>query len=155
MTASGQTSSEERRELLAAVLDTLIPASEDGRMPGCGELGAAESVAAWIEASPAGDGALASILDAIDASARAAGRPFLEGTQSERAAAVAAVAAEQPDLFGLLWQATLIAYYQHPSICRKLGLRPGPPYPKGYEVPDTDFSLLEPVRTKQRLYRDA
>ena len=142
-----------QRDLLEAVLDTLIPRSEDGRMPGCGELGVADFVTARVESSPAGTGTLASILDAIEAAAQAARGPFLKCTGDERGAAVAAVAAEHGDLFEILWQSTLVAYYQHPRICRELGLRSGPPYPEGYELGDSDLSLLDPVRGKPPFYR--
>ena len=39
---------------------------------------------------------------------------------------------------------------------RSLGLEPRPPYPQGYEVEAGDYdSLLEPVRARGRLWRQA
>src|SRR6516162_1999713 len=40
-------------------------------------------------------------------------------------------------------------------VMRSLGLEPRPPYPKGFEVEQGDWSLLDPVRARPKLYRDA
>jgi hypothetical protein len=38
---------------------------------------------------------------------------------------------------------------------RSLGMEPRPPYPKGFAVEQGDWSLLDPVRARPTLYRDA
>ncbi len=122
-------------------------------MPAGGELGIADSVVAHVASLPEGGGILEGIVDAIEAAARSTGTPFLESTQEQRVAAVAAVSTTHAELFEALWTATLVAYYQHPRICQELGLRPGPPYPEGYEVADTNLSLLDPVRIRAPFWR--
>lgn len=47
----------------------------------------------------------------------------------------------------------LEAYYQDPRVQQAHGRRPGPPFPEGYDVPQGDWSLLEPVRSKPPMYR--
>ena len=44
---------------------------------------------------------------------------------------------------------------RHGSVVEGLGLEDRPPYPKGYEVEAGDLSLLDPVRARPKLYRDA
>ncbi len=40
------------------------------------------------------------------------------------------------------------------SVERSPGMEPRPPYPQGFEVEDGDWSLLEPVRARGKIYRD-
>jgi hypothetical protein len=47
----------------------------------------------------------------------------------------------------------LQCYYRDDRVMRSLGLEVRPPYPKGFEVEQGDWSLLDPVRARPRLYR--
>ncbi len=145
---------EAQTTLLTAVLDELIPASGDGRMPAAGELGLAASVGTVMSARPASACLLSPGLDAIEKEAQAAGSPFPDGDKDSKAAVIGAVSAAHPEFFEALWSATLVAYYQHPRVVAELGLRPGPPFPDGYEVEPSDEKLLAPVRAKARMYRE-
>lgn len=49
----------------------------------------------------------------------------------------------------------LQCYYRDDRVMRSLGMEPRAPFPKGFEVEPGDWSLLEPVRTRPRLWRDA
>ena len=40
-------------------------------------------------------------------------------------------------------------------VMRSLGMEPRPLFPKGFEVEQGDWSLLDPVRARPKLYRDA
>jgi hypothetical protein len=44
-------------------------------------------------------------------------------------------------------------YFSDPSVMRTLGVPPRPPFPVGYKVPETDWSLLEPVKQRGPIYR--
>jgi hypothetical protein len=48
---------------------------------------------------------------------------------------------------------TFAAYYQHPRVLALLGAEARAPYPKGYEVEESDLGLLDPVRRRPPLYR--
>jgi hypothetical protein len=37
---------------------------------------------------------------------------------------------------------------------RSLGMEPRPPWPKGFDVPQGDWFLLEPVCARGKIYRD-
>ena len=46
-------------------------------------------------------------------------------------------------------------YYRDDRVLTAIGVEPRPPFPKGYEVPQGDWSLLDPVRARGPIYRDA
>jgi hypothetical protein len=50
--------------------------------------------------------------------------------------------------------ATVTCYYQQDRVLEGLGMEARPPYPKGYQVPQGDLSLLDPVIARGRIYRD-
>jgi hypothetical protein len=45
-------------------------------------------------------------------------------------------------------------YYRDDRVMRSLGMEPRPPFPKGFEVEQGDWSLLDPVRARPRIWRD-
>jgi hypothetical protein len=48
----------------------------------------------------------------------------------------------------------LQCYYRDDRVMRSLGLEVRPPYPNGFEVEQGDWSLLDPVRARRKLYRE-
>lgn len=48
----------------------------------------------------------------------------------------------------------LQCYYRDDRVMRSLGLEVRPPFPKGFEVEQGDWSLLDPVRERPKLYRE-
>jgi hypothetical protein len=133
-------------ELLDAILDTLIPASADGRMPGAGSLGFADTIREQTQA--AGE-----MLAAGLAAAEAAG--FAKLDPEARVTVLRELEKTQPGFVPTLYMLTCIAYYQHPSVLVGLGLEPRPPHPKGYELEPGNLTALERVRARGKLWRDA
>lgn len=54
-----------------------------------------------------------------------------------------------------LGRVMLQAYYRDDRVVRSLGLEPRPPFPKGHTLEQGDWSLLDPVRARPKLWRDA
>jgi hypothetical protein len=132
--------------LLSLILDTLIPASPDGRMPGAGSLGLADAVRAEISAAT----------DIVGAGLSAAEeRGFADLDDAGRTAALREIESEQPAFIPTLFVPTCIAYYQHPNVMVALGMEPRPPYPKGYVLEPGNLDALERVRNRGKFYRDA
>jgi hypothetical protein len=50
---------------------------------------------------------------------------------------------------------TVQCYYRDDRVMRSLGMEARPPFPKGFEVEQGDWSLLDAVRARPKLYRDA
>lgn len=140
-------------ERLDAVLNLIVPPSADGRMPGAAEVGVpAYLYAEAAEALPV----LGDELDQIERRSRARfARGFLALAQDERKALVEELRAQMPAFMNRLAMETLACYYQHDRVLEGLSLEARPPYPKGYEVVQGDLSLLDPVRARGKIYRDA
>jgi hypothetical protein len=145
----------QRRDLLRDVLNEIIPASEDAGFPGAGELGLGESLTEMLaqrpELEPLFEAGLASVrrlAEGRDA------RGFGALPRSERVAVLREVEASEPGFFGVLRMQTYLGYYSHREVTELLGVQ-NPPQPDGYDLEPGDLSLLEPVRRRSRIYRDA
>ena len=93
---------------------------------------------------------------ALDGAARDRGAAgFAEFDAAERPGLVAEIASEHPALVPALILHTYAAYYQHPRVVEALGIETWPPHPKGYELEAGDLELLDAVRARRKLYRDA
>lgn len=143
--------------LLDALLDEIVPAGADGRVPGAGVLG----VAAFLAERAADDPALAdSIRKALTVTARLADDhgAHLEALDAAgRVAVVEALERESPEAFAALLRHTYMGYYSRADIRPHFGLSSRPTQPDGYAVPDDDpdemAALLAPVRARGRCYR--
>ena len=62
-------------------------------------------------------------------------------------------ATESPPMTALV-NATVRCYYRDDRVMRSLGMEPRPPFPKGFDIPQGDWSLLDPVRARGRVYRE-
>ena len=140
---------------LAAVLDALVPPSDDGRRPGAGALGLADRIAEAMRKSPDLGVAVRQGLVSLGALARERGAAGFEALPApEREAVLRELAAREPGFLpGLLFH-TYAGYYQHPQVLEGIGLEPRPPFPKGYAMEASDLdALLAPVRRREPLYR--
>jgi hypothetical protein len=52
-----------------------------------------------------------------------------------------------------LVRVVLLCYYRDDRVMRSLGQEPRPPFPKGHVVEQGDWSLLDPVRARPKMYR--
>ena len=69
------------------------------------------------------------------------------------AAGMALLASEGP-VVTALGRTVLQCYYRDDRVMRALGLEPRPPYPKGHVLEQGDWSLLDAVRGRPRMWRD-
>jgi hypothetical protein len=136
----------------AAVLDEVIPA-RGSALPGAGGLGLGAFVADQLgEAVPVVAGALAD----LDARAQAAGAAdFASLDAGARGEMLRAVASAHPGFLEALIFHLYAGYYHHPQVMEALGLEGRPPFPEGYPLELGDLDLLDPVRQRPRLYREA
>jgi hypothetical protein len=54
-----------------------------------------------------------------------------------------------------LGRVILQCYYRDDRVVRSFGLEPRPPFPKGHTLEQGDWSLLDAVRGRPKLWRDA
>ncbi len=53
----------------------------------------------------------------------------------------------------LLMSTIVQCYYQDDRVMVALDMEPRPPFPEGYEVEQGDWSLLDPVKARDKFYR--
>jgi hypothetical protein len=144
----------ERQRDLAAVLDTLVPPSADGRLPGAGELGLARAIEEKMREQPELRPAVADGLEALGALARETGAAsFADVPAAERADLLNRASAEAPAFLPGLVFHTYNAYYHQAPVLEALGVPPRPPFPEGYVVAPMDESLVDRVRRREPLWR--
>ncbi len=120
----------EELDLLTAVLDALIPASDDGRFPGAGSLGCARQVARNCSKVP---GLLELVRCGLRELAESSRARWNEPFEVLRLEAREQLLAHQSFVLPLLIQAYIV-YYQQPAVLAALGLEPRPPHPQGYAM---------------------
>ncbi len=131
-----------------AVLDTLIPASGDGKLPGAGRLGLASEVAAAIEGNEHAAALVEDGLEAVRDATAGSNGGFAALDLPARVEAIEAQLKAHPRLIPSITTPLYFAYYQHPTVLVGLGMPARPPFPGGYEVTPTDPGLLDLLRSR-------
>ena len=149
--------SEDQGQLLTGLLDEIVPASADGRVPAAGALGIADFLAGKASADPAFAASLREVLSHAAALAEARSANFDDLDAAGRIAVVEALEQEAADAFtALLWH-TYMGYYSRADVRPHFGLSDRPTQPEGYELPEDDpdelADMLAPVRARGRCYR--
>ena len=147
--------SEEQARSLAGVLDEIIPPTNDGKLPGAGELG----VIAYVEVALRQMAMLKPIilqglgvLD--DVSRRSRSESFAALSKPDRLEVLHELQSVDPAFLPTLTFLAYAGYYHDGHVVEALGLEPRPPHPAGYAIAPNDFSLLDQVRRRGKLYRD-
>ncbi len=85
---------------------------------------------------------------------RLAAAPFATRQAREQDAALAQLEATDATAFLALAGLVMLCYYRDDRVMRSLGMAPRPPFPEGFALPQGDWSLLDPVRSRAaRIYR--
>ena len=149
--------SADEKALLSGLLDEIIPASDDGRIPSAGSLRVADFIAAKAREIP-------DLADLLKRGLRTArilletkGDTFEVLNPADRLALVKILERREPDFFSALIRYTYMGYYTDPTVPPHFGLSAKPPHPYGYEVPDESpeelTALVEPVKKRGRCYQ--
>ena len=133
---------------LRAIAAIIIPASAEFDVPGADD----PAIQADIVATLGRDTGL--VREALDELTRLAGRRPLASLDPGRRETVALeLRAKGGAAVSTLTRVVLQCYYRDDRVVRSLGLEPRPPYPKGHVLEDGDWSLLDPVRARQPMWR--
>jgi hypothetical protein len=81
-------------------------------------------------------------------------RPFSELDDGEAEAVAMALLGRGGRAVAAVGRCVLQCYYRDDRVIRALGLEPRAPFPKGHVIPTGDWSLLEAVRGRPRMWRD-
>jgi len=154
MTASAATQDagpvfNDENETLLCVVGHMIPPSAEYGVPGAAD----PTVFADILRSVGRDQvALRDALRSIDA--RAGGRLASLPVDDQRRL-LAVFRAAEPERAGVIEAVAARCYYRDDRVMASIGIEVRPPFPLGYDVEQGDWSLLEPVRARGKIYRDA
>ncbi len=136
-----------QRDDLATVARMMIPESRDYNVPGADDA----AVQADILATLGRDTEM--VRAALDHLARLAGRPLAQLDDAGRDAVVREFRATGGAAAATLSRVILQCYYRDDRVLRSLNLELRPPFPKGYELEQGDWSLLEPVKLRPPMWR--
>lgn len=125
----------EQRAVLPALLDTLVPASEDGAMPSAADV----AFDAYLREQAA------DFVPRLVAALQHFEPSFAGLSLAERCERVRDFSAADPPLFQMLLTRVYDCYYQDDRVRAQIGVAAGAPFPHGNRVPSGDLSLLDPV----------
>ena len=138
-----------QRDDLRTVAAMIVPVSDEYKVPGADD----PVIQADILATLGRDTAL--VRQALDHLARLAGQPLAELDAARREAVAQAFRSSGGAAAATLVRVVLQCYYRDDRVLRSLGLELRAPFPKGYVLPDGDWSLLDPVKVRAGSLRRA
>jgi hypothetical protein len=132
---------------LRCVAAMMIPASSAFGVPGADD----DTIIADIIASIGRDAELVKqALARLDA---LVGGTFADAAVTRQQAAAAMFRVEAGATLTALTRVIVQCYYRDDRVMQSLGMEVRPPFPKGFEVEQGDWSLLDPVRARAPFYR--
>lgn len=134
---------------LRTIAGIIVPASDEYNVPGADDA----AIQADILATLGRDTKM--VTAALDHLARLAGRPLAELDASKRGEVVQEFRKDGGAAGATLVRVVLQCYYRDDRVLRSLGLELRAPFPKGYALPDGDWSLLDPVKDRGGMLRRA
>jgi hypothetical protein len=136
-----------QRDDLRAVAAMIIPASSEYNVPGADDaVIQADMLATLGRDTPA-------VSAALDHLARLAGMPLAKLDAAQREAVAKEFRASGGAATATLVRVVLQCYYRDDRVLRSLGLELRPPFPRGYELEQGDWSLLDPVKARPSTLR--
>ena len=133
---------------LHCVAGMMVPASAEYGVPSANDPAIFADIVASLDRDFEGVRAALGTLAAL------AGGAFAGLDEARRQAAVAAFQEQGGIAPAILTRVVLQCYYRDERVVRSLGLEPGPPFPKGHKLEQGDWSLLDSVRTRPKMWRD-
>ena len=134
---------------LRALASVMIPASAAYNVPGADD----DTIFADILKSLERD--TADARTALAQLAKLAGGAFADLVPDRRRDVAAIFKQEGGAPLFALNRVVLLCYYRDDRVMISLGQEPRAPFPKGHVVEQGDWSLLDPVRARAKIYRDA
>jgi hypothetical protein len=146
--STAQVLTAEHRRSLRCLAETIIPASAEYGVPSAGD----ELIFADILRSLGRDlEHVVTVLCRLDV---LSGGVFADLDTQPRKDAAERLRAEGGEPLMHTARIILQCYYRDDRVMRSLGMEVRPPFPKGFDVEQGDWSLLDPVRTRAKMWRE-
>ena len=140
--ASDSTYTEDQRALLTRLCDLMIPAGED--RPSAADPELFKDILSRLSTHEAVLKPALAILATL---------ALEKLTASEQVALINQHREAYPAFFQVFESQVIQVYYANSVVLTSLGVNAPSPYPGGYDVEETDWSLLDPVRGREPFYR--
>jgi hypothetical protein len=134
---------------LRCIAGMIIPASMEFDVPGADD----PAIFADIVGTLGRD--LADVRAALSAFAKQADGAFADLDAARREKIAASLRVGGGAAMATLSRVILQCYYRDDRVVCSLGLEPRAPFPKGHTLEQGDWSLLDPVRARPKMWRDA
>ena len=134
---------------LRCIAGLMVPASEAFGVPGADDA----IIFADIVRSLGRD--LDDVRTALGWLVELGGGAFADLDAARQMAVVAAFRGREGAARAALSRVILQCYYRDDRVVRSLGMEPRAPFPKGHTLEQGDWSLLDPVRGRAKMWRDA
>lgn len=145
--------SESEHRILGVVLDQIIPADRSRNKPSAADVDVLRYI---VEHDHTYLHRLREEISQIQTvSLELHNLAFIDLAGDSQAALINSLRSENPRFLRGLAMNTATSYYQDDRVLNAIGLEARPPFPEGYEVDRGDLSLLEPVKARGKIYRDA
>jgi hypothetical protein len=146
------TLTETETRALAILADMIIPASDAYGVPSAGD---PAIVAGILNDAQRHHARLSDGLGALEELAQGQhSTAFANLDPAQREGVVATFREAKSGVADLIASLTVQAYYRDDRVMTSLDMELRPPHPKGYEVAQGDWSLLDPVRQKDAFFRE-
>jgi hypothetical protein len=134
---------------LRCIAGMMIPASSEFDVPG------ADDAVIFADITGTMGRDLAHVREALVELAALARGAFADLDSARREAVIMAFRERGGVAAATLSRVILQCYYRDDRVVRSLGLEARAPFPKGHTLEQGDWSLLDPVRKRPKMWRDA
>jgi hypothetical protein len=141
--------SEQQKETLAIVVDMMIPA--EGEMPSAADPLIMTTIIEGLGDNGSLVGQALSTLDELSSEKYKLLFAGLESAQRDEI--ITSFKSSHTELVQLIQYCTAGQYYLDDRVVQALGMEARSPHPGGYNIEATDWSLLDVVRGREKIYR--
>lgn len=150
--ASDNPFTKHQQRTLLALVGAVIPASTEFGTPGADDPAIVADILATARPHHA---AVANALSQIESTAgKQHDAAYTDLDVATRAGIASDLSRSRFAGVGTLVTIAAQCYYRDDRVMRSLGMEPRSPYPDGFDIPQGDWSLLEPVRQRGEIYKE-
>ena len=140
----------EQERTLMALLNLIIPPSEDGKMPGAADVG----FLTYLHKEDLFPCANEELLFINNVSHEVYNQDFSALSESKQKQLIDKLRNKLSKFLSWLTSQVIHCYYQDDEVLRAIGLAARTPFPEGHFLEEGDLALLEPVYQRGKFYKD-